>query len=95
MGKLVRERFGEHLDLFTFPSDLSNYCENFCPVVVNIANFVTLNSPTRSSAKVTNNNNDKISDKEEAKERLSYAASLEGDRYKANFVSPNVITLSK
>ena len=95
MGKLVRERFGEHLDLFTFPSDLSNYCENFCPVVVNIANFVTLNSPTRSSAKVTNNNNDNISDKEEAKERLSYAASLEGDRYKANFVSPNVITLSK
>ena len=47
------ECFDENLDLFTCPSDLSNYCENFCPDVINIAGFVTLNSPTRSSLQVT------------------------------------------
>ena len=98
----MSERFDEHLDLFfTFPSDLSNYCENFCPDVVNIANLVTLNSPTRSSQEVTNYNNGSVSDKEEVNlgdsvsDRVSNAASLEGNRYKANFVSPNAIDLSK
>ena len=101
LRKLLRERFDEHLDLFTVPSDVSNYCLNFCPDVVNIANLVTLNSPTRSSVKITNYNNGNISDKEEVNlsdpvsDRLSNAASLEGDIYKANFVSPNVINLSK
>ena len=51
--KLVSERFDENSDLFTFPSDLSNYCENLCPDVANIANLVTWNSPTRSSLEVT------------------------------------------
>ena len=93
--------FDEHLDLFTFPSDLSNYCENFCPDVVNIANLVTMNSPTCSSLKITNYNNGNISDKEEVNlsdpvpDRLPNAASLAGNRYKANFVSPNAINLSK
>ena len=101
LRKLVSERFDEHLDLFTFPSDLLNYCENVCPDVVNIANLVTLNSPTRSSLEVTNYNNNNIYDKEEVNlsdsvsDRLSNAASSEGNRYKANFVSPNVINLSK
>ena len=101
LRKLVSERFDEHLDLFTFPCDLLNYCENFCPDVVNIASLVTLNSPTRSLLEVTNYNNNNISDKEElnlsdsVSDRLSNAASLEGNRYKANFVSPNVINLSK
>ena len=101
LRKLVIERFDEHLDLFTFPSDLSNYCKNFCPDIVNIANLVTMNSPTRSSLKVINYKNDNILDKEEVNlsdsvpNILSNAASLEGNRYKANFVSPNVITLSK
>ena len=100
-GSLYVQGFDEHLDLFTFPSDLSNYCENFCPDVVNIANLVTLNSPIRSSLKVTNYNNGNISDKEEVNlsnpvpDRLSNAASLAGNRYKVNFVSPNVINLSK
>ena len=101
LRKLVSERFDEHLDLFTFPSDLSNYCENFCTDVVDIANLVTLNSPTRSSLKVTNYINDNIFDKEEVNlsdsipNILANAASLEGNRYKANFMSPNVINLSK
>ena len=102
LRKLVSERFDEHLDLFfTFPSDLSNYCENFCLDVVNIANLVTLNSPTRSSLEVTNYTKGSVSDKEEVNlgdsvfDRLSNAASLEGNTYKANFVSPNAINLSK
>ena len=100
LRRLVSERFDEHLDLFTFPSDLSNYCENFCPDVVSIANLVTLNSLTRSSLKVTNYNNENVFDKEEVNlsdsvpNVLSNADSLEGNRYKANFVSPNVINLS-
>ena len=100
LRKLVSEHFDKRLDLFTFSSDLLNYCENFCPDVVNIANLVTLNSPTRSSLEVTNNN-DNISDKEEVNlsdsvsDRLSKAASLEGNRCKVNLVSPNVINLSK
>ena len=65
LRKLVSERFDEQLDLFTFPSDLSNYCENFCPDVVNIANLITLNSPTRISLEVTNYKNSNIFDKEE------------------------------
>ena len=101
LKKLVRERFDGHLDLFTFRSDLLNYCENFRPDIVNIANLVTLNSPTRSSLKITNYNNGNISGKEEVNlsdpvpDRLSNAVSLEGNRCKANFVSPNVINLSK
>ena len=56
-----------------------------------------MNSPTCSSLKITNYNNGNISDKEEVNlsdpvlDRLPNAASLEGNRYKANFVSPNVI----
>ena len=65
LRKLLHERFDEHLDLFTVPSDLSNYCLNFCPDVVHIANLVTLNPSIRSSLKVTNYNNGNISDKEE------------------------------
>ena len=100
LRKCVSERFDEHLDLFTFPGDLSNYCENICPDIVNIVNLVTLNSPTRSLLEVTNYNNGNISDKEEVDlsdyvpDRLSNAASLEGNSYKANFVSHNVINLS-
>ena len=85
--------------LFTFPSHLSNYHESFCSDLVNIANLVTLNSPTHSSLEETNYKNSNIFDKDEISlsnsDRLSNAASLEGDRYKANFVSPNVIDLSK
>ena len=82
LRKLVSERFDEHLDLLPFPSNLLNYCENFCPDVVNIANLVTLNSPTRSSLEVTNYNNNNISDKEgvnlsdSVSHSLSNAASL-------------------
>ena len=65
LRKLVIGRFDEHLDLFTLASDLSNYCENFCPDVVNIANLVTLNSPNRSSLEAPNYNKDNIFDKEE------------------------------
>ena len=87
--------------LFTLSSNLSNHCENFYPDVLNIANLVTLNSPTRRSLKVTNYNNDNSFNKEEVNlsnsvpNRLSNAVSLEGNKYKANFVSPNVINLSK
>ena len=65
LRNLVSERFDKHLDLFAFPSDLSNYCENFCPDVTSIADLVTLNSPTRSSLEVTNYKNSIIFDKEE------------------------------
>ena len=66
MEKLANHEYlRKLLHLFTVPSDLSNYCLNFCPDVVNIANLVTLNSPIRSSLKVTNYNNGNISDKEE------------------------------
>ena len=84
LRKLVIGRFNEHLDLFTFPRDLSNYCENFCSDVVNIANLVILNSPTRSSLEVTNYNNSNIYEKEKVNlsdfvsDRLSNATSLEG-----------------
>ena len=60
-----------------------------------------MNSQTRSSLKVNNYNNDNILDKEEVNlsesvpNRLSNAASLEGNRDRANFVSPNIINLSK
>ena len=93
--------FDEHLNLFTFPNDLLNYCENFCPHVVNIANLVTLDSPTHSSLEVTNYNNSNIYETEEVNlrdsisDRLSNATSLEGNIYKANFLSPNVINLSR
>ena len=72
----------------------------FSPDVVNIANLVTLYSPTHSSLEVTNYNNGNVSDKKEVNlsypvpDKLSNAVSLEGNRYKANFVSPNVINLS-
>ena len=88
LRKFVSERFDEQLDLFTFPSDISNYGENFCPDVVNIASLVTLNSPTRSPLEVTNYNNSNIFDKEEVNlsdsvsDRLSNVATLEGNRYK-------------
>ena len=88
LRKSVNERFDEQLDLFTFPSDISNYGENFCADVVNIASLVTLNSPTRSSLEVTNYNNSNIFDKEEVNlsdsvsDRLSNVATLEGNRYK-------------
>ena len=94
LRKLVSERFDEHLDLFTFPSDLSNYCENFCPDVVNIANLVTLNSPTRGSLKVTNYNNDNVFNKEEVNlsdsvsNRLSNTASSEGNTVDPRFSEP-------
>ena len=90
LRKLVSEPFDDHLDLFTFSSDFS------CPDVVNIANLVTLNPPTRSLHEVTDYNNSNISDKEEFNlsdsfsGRLSIAASLEGNWYKANFVSPKL-----
>ena len=34
LRKLARERFDEHLDLFTFLSDLSNYCETFVQMLL-------------------------------------------------------------
>ena len=46
LKKLVSECLDEHLDFFTFPRDLSNYCENFYPDDTSVANLVTLNSPT-------------------------------------------------
>ena len=64
-------------------------------------NLVTLNSPTRSPLEVTDYNNGNTSEKEEVNlsnfvsDRLSNVASWEGNRCKANFVSPNVINLSK
>ena len=66
-----------------------------------VANLVTLNSPTRSSLEASNHNNTNSDDKEEANrsdcvsDRLSNAVSLEGNRCKADFVSVNVINLSK
>ena len=50
--------------------------------------------------KITNYNNGNISDKEEVNlsnpvPDRSNAASSEGNRYKVNFLSPNVINLSK
>ena len=67
--------------------------------LVNIANLVTLNSPTHSSLEETNYKNSNIFDKDEINlsdsDKLSNAASLEGDRHKATFVRPNVINLPK
>ena len=59
-----------------------------------------MNFLTCSSLEVTNYNTSNIYDKEinlndSVSNRLSNAASLGGSRYKANFVSPNVINLSK
>ena len=34
LRKLARERFDEHLDLFTFLSDLSNDCETFVQMLL-------------------------------------------------------------
>ena len=67
---------------------------------VHIANVVTLNSPTLTSLEVTKYNGNNIYDKEVNlsdffSDRSSNAASLGGNRYKANFVSPDVINLSK
>ena len=41
--KLLIECFNEHLDLFTFPKDISNYCESFYQDFINVANLATLN----------------------------------------------------
>ena len=79
LRKLVNERFDEHLDLFTFPIDIPNYCENFWPDFVNIANLVTLNSPTRSSLEVSNYNEvnkEEVNLSDSASDRLSNAARL-------------------
>ena len=62
LRKLVSELFDKHLDLLTIPRDLSNYCENICPDVINVANSVTLNFPIRSPLEASNYNS---SDKEE------------------------------
>ena len=100
LRKLVKAHFNGLLDLFTIPKDFSNYCENFCRNVINLVNSVSLISSTRSSLEASNNNSN-IHDKEEVNlcysvsDRLSNAASLEDNRYKANFVSSNVINLSK
>ena len=101
LRKLVKAHFNGLLDLFTIPKDFSNYCENFCRNVINLVNSVSLTSSARSSLEASNYNNSNIHDKEEVNlcysvsDRLSNAASLEDNRYKANFVSSNVINLSK
>ena len=88
LKKLVSERFDEYLGLFALPSGLSNYYENVWLNVIKMTNL-------------TNYNNSNIYDKEEVNlsdsvsDRLYNAASLEGDRFKANFVSPNVNNLSR
>ena len=40
--ELVSKRFTEHLSLFNFFDDFSQYCEAFSPDISNIANLVTL-----------------------------------------------------
>ena len=79
-----------------YVNDLMNIC-----IYLHFPAIFQIIVKTRSSVKITNYNNGNISDKEEVNlsdpvsDRLSNAASLEGDRYKGNFVSPNVINLSK
>ena len=101
LRKLLKAHFNGLLHLFTIPKDFSNYCENFYRNVINLVNSVSLNSSTRSSLEASNYNNSNIHDKEEVNlsdsvsDRLFNAVSLEDNRYKANFVSFNVINLSK
>ena len=40
--QLVDERFLEQSNLFTFFTDLKNYCNDFSPDVLNLANLLTL-----------------------------------------------------
>ena len=62
---------------------------------------MTLNFPTRSLLEASSYNRSNIYDKEEVNlsdlvsGRLSNAASLEGNRYKANFASPSAVNLSE
>ena len=88
LKKLVSERFDEYLGLFALPNGPSNYYGNVWLNVIKMTNL-------------TNYNNSNIYDKEEVNlsdsvsDRLYNAASLEGNRFKANFVSPNVNNLSR
>ena len=88
LKKLVSERFDEYLGLFALPSGPSNYYGNVWLNVIKMTNL-------------TNYNNSNIYDKEEVNlsdsvpDRLYNAVSLEGNRFKANFVSPNVTNLSR
>ena len=40
-NQLVDERFPEHANLFTFFADLKNFCDNFSPHILNLANLLT------------------------------------------------------
>ena len=40
--QLIDERFLEHLSLFTFFTDIKNFCDDFSPDILNLANLLTL-----------------------------------------------------
>ena len=40
--QLVDERFWEHSNLFTFFTDLNNFCDEFSPGILNLVNLLTL-----------------------------------------------------
>ena len=87
LKKLVSERFDEYLGLFALPSGPSNYYENVWLNVIKMTNLTNYNNSNIYDEEV--NLSDYFSD------RLYNAVSLEGNRFKANFVSPNVTNLSR
>ena len=93
MQALVLERFSEHVDLFRFRDEIITYCENLSPVIINIANLMTLGLPIPDSDSSLCEDTKEVFEKAEAADRNindNSCSLLEGIRD-----SPNVINLSK
>ena len=99
--EFVSDRFTEHLGLFTFFDDFSQYCETFSPDITNIANLVTLGNSFDDPNNYLNvsSNSDKVTLKEThsytSLEKPSNAATVLDGKCEGKFVSPNVINFSK
>ena len=52
--QLVDERFSEHSNLFTFFTDLKNFCDDFSPDILNLVNFLTLAFSSVDVSKTSN-----------------------------------------
>ena len=52
--QLVDERFLEHSNLFTFFTDLKNFCDDFSPDILNLVNLLTLALSSVDVSKTSN-----------------------------------------
>ena len=103
LKKHVSERLTEHLDLFTFYNDFYNYCEEFLPDIITMANLMTLRPASHDVSDIStdsehvcepNMNNITPSNPSICNDQCNSATLVDG-RYEGKFVSPNVINLSK